>query len=79
MLSKLQPGVDSRRQRLLTVGKRTFGRVLEGLERCVLFESASKILSGLGIELVGPETANEGQIDTSAAAESRQMGVRWRT
>ena len=47
------------------------GGVPEVFERRVLFESASEVLGGLGIETVVLKTANKGQCEVSAAADSR--------
>ena len=53
--------------------------VLERCEGLVLLESASEVLGGLGVEVVARETVNEARSDVSAAADSRNRGVRRRT
>ena len=72
-------------QWLLTVGKRACGGAPELLERRVRLESGGEVLGGLRIEIVTVETASEGEIRVSAAADTcvsvtqGRAGVRQRT
>ena len=64
-------------QRLLTVEKRACGGALELLERRVGLEGLREVLCALSTDVVVPETASDGEIRVSAAADSRETGV-WR-
>ena len=61
LLAKLQTRVKSRRQRVLTVGKRARGGVRDGGEGGVRLEEVSEILCALHPQLVVAQTANESQ------------------
>ena len=78
-LERLQTKGKCKCQRLLTVGFEARGSVLEGLERRVCLERPSHRFCASWTNIVGPETANEGKIGLSAAAdtlsESEHMGA----
>ena len=64
-------------QWLLTVGRRVCGDIPERLERRVRLESLGEVLGAFCIDVVVVETASAGEIQVSAAADSRNMG-KWR-
>ncbi len=63
----------------MTVEKRACGGALELLERQVRLEGLRDVLGAVRTDAVAPETASEGEIRVSAAIDSREKGVRWRT
>ena len=60
-------------QRLLTVGFKACGGVLEVLEGRVRLEGLSESLRALGTDAVAEEAASEGAFRVSAAADSRKF------
>ena len=77
LLLKLRTRAKQECQWLLTVGNEDTGGVLEVFERRIRLEGAGQRLCTLWTDAVVPETANEGRIGVSAAADSRDRGV-WR-
>ena len=69
--AKLRTSAKSGCQRLLTVEKRACGGALEIFERRVGLEGLSERLCALRTDAVIPETASDGEIRVSAAADRR--------
>ena len=61
------------------IGKLVGGGVLDARERLVDLEGLSDVLCALRPELIVFETAHTADIEVSAAADSRETGLRRRT
>ena len=60
----------------LTVGRKVFGGILEGLEGLILLQALGKVLCRLCIEVAGLQAASMSQMEASAGLNSREWATK---